>query len=102
MGPNEIHPTVLKEVADVIAGPLSFTIQLPWESRKVPIYFKWQILSQFLRKVRRKVGNYRTISPGAVPGKIMDKVIQELLKNNGETMQSLVPTSRGSRGESAP
>lgn len=99
MGPNEIHPTVLKEVADVIAGPLSFTIQLPWESRKVPIYFKWQILSQFSRKVRRKVGNY---SPDAVPGKIMDKIIQELLKNNGETMQSMVPTSRGSRGESAP
>lgn len=91
MGPNEIHPRVLREVADVIAGFLSHTTQLPWESGKVPIYFKWQIMSQFSRKVRRNVGNYCLT---AVLGKIMDKIIQELLKNNRVTMQSLI--SKGS------
>lgn len=90
MGPKEIHPRVLKEVADVIAGPLSHTTQLSWQSAKVPIYLKLEILSQFSRKMRRNVGDCLT----AVLGKIMDKVIQELLKNNGVTMQSLI--SKGS------
>ncbi|KAK4815480.1 hypothetical protein QYF61_003016, partial [Mycteria americana] len=36
MGPNGIHPRVLKELADVTAGPLSIIYQRSWESHEVP------------------------------------------------------------------
>jgi len=36
MGPDGIHPRVLKELAYVMAGPLSIIYQRSWESGEVP------------------------------------------------------------------
>lgn len=36
MGTDEIHPSILKESADIIAEPLSIIYQRSWESGKVP------------------------------------------------------------------
>ncbi|KAK4832343.1 hypothetical protein QYF61_021872 [Mycteria americana] len=40
MGPDGIHPRVLKELADVMAGPLSMIYQRSWESGEVPADWK--------------------------------------------------------------
>lgn len=36
MGPEKIHPTVLKDLAGVIMGSLSISFQQSWESGEVP------------------------------------------------------------------
>ncbi|KAJ7407900.1 hypothetical protein WISP_123992 [Willisornis vidua] len=36
MGPDGIHPRILKELAHVIVKPLSVTFERSWESREVP------------------------------------------------------------------
>lgn len=36
MGSEKIHPRVLKDLADVITGPLSISFQQSWESEEVP------------------------------------------------------------------
>ena len=36
MGPDGIHPRVLKELVDVVARPLSIIYQRSWESGEVP------------------------------------------------------------------
>jgi len=36
MRPDGIHPRALKELADLMAGPLLITHQRSWESREVP------------------------------------------------------------------
>ncbi|KAK4806795.1 hypothetical protein QYF61_005591 [Mycteria americana] len=40
MGPDGIHPRVLKELADIMAGPLSIIYQRSWGSGEVPADWK--------------------------------------------------------------
>ncbi|KAK4824798.1 hypothetical protein QYF61_019466 [Mycteria americana] len=87
MGPDGIHPRVLKELADVMAGPLSIIYQRSWESGEVPA--DWNpanIIPIYKNGMREDPGNYRPVSLTSVPGKIMEKIIlatiERHLKNN--------------------
>lgn len=54
MGTDDIHPSVLREMADVAAKPLSIISEKSWMSRKVPVTGRREILLPSLRKVQRK------------------------------------------------
>ncbi|KAK4806195.1 hypothetical protein QYF61_001118 [Mycteria americana] len=87
MGPDGIHPRVLKELADVMAGPLLIIYQRSWESGEVPADWKLATVIPIYKKgVREDPGNYRPVSLTSVPGKIMEKIIlgttERHLKNN--------------------
>jgi len=76
MGPDVIDPRVLKELADVMAGPLSIIHQRSWESGEVPDDWKLAIVIPVYEKsVRQDRGKYRPVSLTSVPGKTMGKII---------------------------
>ncbi|PKU36241.1 rna-directed dna polymerase from mobile element hypothetical protein [Limosa lapponica baueri] len=87
MGPNGIHPRVLKELADVILRSLSLFYQ--WSSESCELSVDWRqanVIPIFRKGKKEDPRNYRPVSLTLVPGKIMDNiilgVIEKHLKDN--------------------
>ena len=77
MGPDGIHPRVLKELADVIMGPLSIIFPWSWESGEVPVGSELANVIAILKKSKKEdPGNYRPVSLTSVPGKTMEKLLK--------------------------
>ena len=76
MGPDGIHPRVLKELPGVLAKLLSSIYQQSWLTREVPTDWKLANVTPIHKKGQKDdPGNYRPVSLTSVPGKLMEQII---------------------------
>ena len=97
MGPDGFHPGVLKELAGVIAGPLSAIYQHSWLSGEVPEDWSLADVTPIYKKGRKEdPGNYRPVSLPSVPENVMEQIIMG--RSHGTCMASRGsgPASTGS------
>ena len=86
-GPDEIYPGMLRELADIIAGPFAFLLNMILDSGTMPKDWKLAFVTPIYKKGSKNVAeNYRPISLTLDLCKIMDSFIREhvlkhLLKN---------------------
>ena len=80
MGPRGIHPRVLRELAEVLAKPLSIIYQQSWTTGEVSEGWRLASVTPIYKKGQSKdPGNYRPVSLTSVLGKIMEQfVLREL------------------------
>ncbi|KFQ82293.1 hypothetical protein N337_01910, partial [Phoenicopterus ruber ruber] len=76
MGPDGIHPRVLRELVEVLTKPLSIIYQQSWLKREVPVDWRLANVTPIYKKGRKEdLGNCRPVSLTSVPGKVMEQII---------------------------
>ncbi|KAK4826796.1 hypothetical protein QYF61_011604, partial [Mycteria americana] len=90
MGPNGIHPRVLRELAEMVTKPLSILYQQSWLTGEVPVDWKLANKGQ-----KEGPGNYRPVSLSSVLGKVVEQIILSAIMQHVQDKQVIRPSQHG-------
>ncbi|NWI57793.1 RTJK polymerase, partial [Calyptomena viridis] len=96
MGPDGIHPRVMREFADELVRLLSIIYQELWLTGEVPDDWKLANVMPVYKKGRKEdPGNYRPVSLTSVPGKVMEQFILNVMMQNLQNGQGIRSSQHG-------
>uniref|UniRef100_A0A803SNX3 Reverse transcriptase domain-containing protein n=1 Tax=Anolis carolinensis TaxID=28377 RepID=A0A803SNX3_ANOCA len=95
-GPDQLHPRVLKELAEVISEPLAIIFESSWRTGEVPAdWRRANVVPIFKKGKKNDPNNYRPVSLTSIPGKILEKIIKEVVCEHLETNAVIANSQHG-------
>ena len=95
---DQIHPRVLRELAEVIAELLSVIYQRSLLTGEVSEDWRLANVTPIYKKgCREDLGNYRPVSLTLVPGKIMEQTVLREITRHVQDKRGICLASMGSR-----
>jgi len=71
---------VLRELADLIASPLSINFERSWRTGEVPEDWRKASVTPIFKKGKKEdPGNYSPVSLTFIPGKVMEQLILDVI-----------------------
>jgi len=96
MGPDGIHPRVLRELLEELAKLLSIIDQQSWLTGEVPDDWRIIIVTPIHKKgLKEDPRNYRPVSLTSMLGKIMERFILSVLTGHVMDNQEFRPSQHG-------
>ncbi|KAK4832555.1 LOW QUALITY PROTEIN: hypothetical protein QYF61_024055 [Mycteria americana] len=98
MGPDGIHPRVLRELVEVLTKPLSILYQQRWLAGEVPVDWRLASVMPIYKKGwKEDPWNYRPVSLTSVLGKVMEQIILSAIMRHVQDNQAIRPSQHGQR-----
>ncbi|KAK4820577.1 hypothetical protein QYF61_001817 [Mycteria americana] len=96
MGPDGIHPRVLRELAEVLTKPLPILYQQSWLTGEVPVDWRLAKVSPMYKKGQKEdPGNYRPVSLTLVLRKVMEQIVLSAITQHVQDTQVIRPSQHG-------
>ncbi|PKU39220.1 rna-directed dna polymerase from mobile element hypothetical protein [Limosa lapponica baueri] len=90
VGPDGMHPQVLRELAEVIVGPLNIIFERSWRKGEVPKDWRKANVTPVFKKGKKKdPGNYRPVSHISIPGKMMEPLVLGVISKHMEEKKAI-------------
>ena len=101
---DEMHPRVLRELADVVAKLLLRISEKSWLSCRVSGDWKNGNIAPILKKVRKDdPGNYQPVSFSSLLGKIIEHILLEAMQRHMEERELIWDNQHSfTKGKSCP